>query len=41
MPVTALLDLELKADSLEHAHHVIHETLTDTRTFAGSWASRF
>lgn len=35
MSVTAILDLELKADSLEHAHQVIHEILTDTRAFAG------
>jgi quinol monooxygenase YgiN len=32
---TALLDLQLKADSLETAHKVIHETLTATRAFPG------
>src|ERR1700722_17743204 len=35
MAVTAILDLQLKADSLETAHKVIHATLTDTRAFAG------
>jgi quinol monooxygenase YgiN len=33
--VTAILDLQLKADSLETAHKVIHATLTGTRAFAG------
>jgi heme oxygenase (mycobilin-producing) len=33
--VTAILDLQLKADSLETAHKVIHATLTDTRAFPG------
>jgi quinol monooxygenase YgiN len=32
---TALLDLQLKADSLETAYKVIHETLTATRAFPG------
>jgi heme oxygenase (mycobilin-producing) len=31
----ALLDLQLKADSLETAHKVIHETLAATRAFPG------
>lgn len=35
MPVIALLDLQLKADSLETGMEVIHETLTGTRAFAG------
>jgi len=33
--VTAILDLQLKADSVETAHQVIHATLTDTRAFPG------
>jgi quinol monooxygenase YgiN len=33
--VTAILDLQFKADSLETAHKVIHATLTDTRAFPG------
>jgi heme oxygenase (mycobilin-producing) len=33
--VTAILDLQLKADSLETAHEVIHATLTGTRAFPG------
>jgi quinol monooxygenase YgiN len=32
---TAFLDLQLKADSLETAHKVIHETLAATRAFPG------
>jgi quinol monooxygenase YgiN len=32
---TAILDLQLKADSLETAHKVIHATLTDTRARPG------
>jgi quinol monooxygenase YgiN len=32
---TAILDLQLKPDSLETAHKVIHATLTDTRAFPG------
>lgn len=35
MATTAILDLQLKADSLENAHEVIHATLTDTRAFPG------
>jgi heme oxygenase (mycobilin-producing) len=31
----AILDLQLKADSLETAHAVIHATLTGTRAFPG------
>ena len=33
--ITAILDLQLRADSLETAHKVIHATLTDTRAFPG------
>jgi quinol monooxygenase YgiN len=33
--ITAILDLRLKADSLENAHKVLHATLTDTRAFSG------
>jgi len=33
--ITAILDLQLKADSLETADQVLHATLTDTRAFAG------
>jgi len=33
--ITAILDLQLKADSLENAHTVLHAILTDTRAFAG------
>lgn len=35
MPVIALLDLQLKADSLAAGIEVIHETLAGTRAFAG------
>lgn len=35
MAITAILDLQLKADSLASAHKVIHATLTATRAFAG------
>jgi quinol monooxygenase YgiN len=35
MPVFALLDLQLKPDSLATGLDVIHETLTGTRAFAG------
>jgi heme oxygenase (mycobilin-producing) len=35
VPTIAILDLQLKADSLETAHQVIHATLTDTRAFPG------
>ena len=38
MATTAILDLQLKADSLETAHEVIHATLTDTRAFPGCLA---
>jgi quinol monooxygenase YgiN len=33
--ITAILELQLKADSLETAHDVIHATLTATRAFPG------
>ena len=40
MAITAILDLQLKAESLENAHAVIHATLTDTRAFPGcQWVS--
>jgi quinol monooxygenase YgiN len=35
VPVIALLDLQLKAESLDAALEVVHETLTDTRAFDG------
>ncbi len=35
MAITAILDLQLKTDSLETAHEVIHTTLTATRAFPG------
>ena len=35
MAVTAILDLRLKADSLDTALKVIHETLIATRAFPG------
>ena len=35
MAITALLDLQLKADSLATAHQVLHATLTGTRAFPG------
>lgn len=35
MAVTAILDLQLKADSLDSALKVINETLTATRAFPG------
>jgi quinol monooxygenase YgiN len=35
MAITSVLDLQLKADSLESAHEVIHATLTATRAFPG------
>jgi quinol monooxygenase YgiN len=35
MAITSILDLQLKADSLETASKVIHATLTDTRAFPG------
>ena len=33
--ITAILDLQLKADSLETANQVLRATLTDTRAFPG------
>jgi quinol monooxygenase YgiN len=33
--VTAILDLQLKADALDKANDVIHATLTATRAFPG------
>jgi quinol monooxygenase YgiN len=33
--ITAILDLQLKAESLESAPQVLHATLTDTRAFPG------
>ena len=35
MAIAAILDLQLKADSLETAHKVLHATLTGTRAFPG------
>lgn len=35
MAITAILDLQLKAESMETAHEVIHTTLTATRAFPG------
>ena len=35
MPVTAILDLQLKADALDKAHAVMHATLEQTRAFPG------
>ena len=35
MAITAILDLQLKAESLDSASQVIHATLTDTRAFPG------
>ena len=35
MAITAILDLQLKPDSLETADRVLHATLTDTRAFPG------
>ena len=35
MATIAILDLQLKAGSLDTAHKVIHATLTDTRAFPG------
>lgn len=35
MAITAILDLQLKAESLEAAPEVLHATLTDTRAFPG------
>jgi quinol monooxygenase YgiN len=35
VPVTAILDLQLKADALDRANEVIHATLVATRAFPG------
>jgi len=35
MSLTALLELRLKPDSETEGYRVLHETLTDTRAFAG------
>jgi quinol monooxygenase YgiN len=35
MATTAVLELQLKPDSMETAHDVIHATLTATRAFPG------
>lgn len=35
MPVTAILDLQLKADALDKANAVMHATLEQTRVFPG------
>ena len=35
MPVTAILDLQLKADALDRANDVMRETLAATRAFPG------
>ena len=35
MAITSILDLQLRADSLETAHKVIRDTLTATRAFPG------
>ena len=35
MAITSILDLQLKADSLDSAHQVIHATLAATRAFPG------
>ena len=35
MAITVILDLQLKTDSLENAHDVLHATLTSTRAFPG------
>jgi heme oxygenase (mycobilin-producing) len=39
VPVTALLELQLKPDSLDTAHDVIHDTLAATRAFPGCVAA--
>lgn len=36
MPVTAILDLQLRADALDRADEVIRATLVATRAFPGS-----
>jgi quinol monooxygenase YgiN len=33
--IVAILDLQLKADSLDAAPEILHKTLTDTRAFPG------
>jgi quinol monooxygenase YgiN len=33
--ITAILDLQIKADALATAHEILHTTLTDTRAFPG------
>ena len=35
MAITAILDLQLKAGSLETAHDILHATLAATRVFPG------
>ena len=35
MAITAILDLRLKAESLQSAPGILHATLTDTRAFPG------
>ena len=35
MPITAILDLKLRADALDRANDVMRETLTATRAFPG------
>jgi heme oxygenase (mycobilin-producing) len=35
VPVTAILDLQLRADALDRANDVMRETLTATRAFPG------
>ena len=35
MAITAILDLQLKAESLDSAPGILHATLTDTRAFLG------
>jgi len=33
--ITAIVDLQLRADSLENAHEFLHAMLSDTRAFPG------
>ena len=35
MAISSILELQLKADSLDTAHQLIHETLEGTRAFPG------
>lgn len=35
MAITAILDMQLKAESLESAPRILHATLADTRAFPG------